>query len=654
MEKKDSRKRVVITNVSPSIEEGRFAAKRIIGDEIEVEADVFVDGHSEVLAQLLYRLPFEKRWREVSMQPIENDRFKGSFKAEKIGNYLFTIRAWVDTFGTWQKDLQKKILAKLDILPDLPIGLEMINRALGPKDKKNYAALLSSKDPQKVLQLALDEKLHRLVTKSTKVPESFVTRYPKHLAVMVEPRLAQFSAWYELFARSCSSKPNQHGTFKDLIKWLPEIAKMGFDVLYLPPIHPIGKNFRKGKDNSLKASASDPGSPWAIGSKDGGHKAIHKELGTAKDFDRLLVKAKALGLSLALDLAFQCSPDHPYLSEHRDWFLQRPDGSIKHAENPPKKYEDIVPFNFETESFDALWDELASIVFYWIDKGVCVFRVDNPHTKPFAFWHWLIRRVKEKHPEVIFLSEAFTRPKVMHWLAKVGFSQSYTYFTWRYTKGELTRYFSEITKKEILEYFRPNLWPNTPDILPIDLQYDGKATFMSRLILAATLSSNYGVYGPPYELMLNQATGNTEEYLHAEKYEIALWDPKRKSPIKDLMTQINQIRRQNPALQRTNNLKFYEIDNSQLLYYAKFASCSLLLVVSVDPFEKQSATLKIPLNELGIRRDQSYRVHELLQDRHLIWEGDEVEIAIDPKICPARIYRVQTPMLREKGFEYFM
>ncbi|MBS0655831.1 MAG: alpha-1,4-glucan--maltose-1-phosphate maltosyltransferase, partial [Verrucomicrobia bacterium] len=469
------------------------------------------------------------------------------------------------------------------------------------------------------------------------------------LSVIVEPPLAQCSAWYELFPRSCSAHPHTHGTFKDCMAWLPRIAAMGFDIVYLPPIHPIGSSFRKGKNNRLKATRKDPGSPWAIGSNEGGHTSIHPLLGTEEEFEALVDTAKECGMQIAMDLAFQCSPDHPYIKEHPDWFSYLPDGTIKHAENPPKKYEDIVPFNFDTDHYMALWQELLHICLYWIDKGIRCFRVDNPHTKPFAFWQWLIERVKEKYPEVIFLSEAFTRPKVMDWLAKIGFSQSYTYFTWRYTKKELIKYVSEITEKEVSEYFRPNFWPNTPDILPYDLQYYGQPAFMTRLILAATLSSNYGVYGPPFEQMVRDATGDVEEYANAEKYEIKFWDHSRPNSICDLMTKLNTIRRLHEALQKTNNITFYETGNSQLLYYTKSGPELLLIVVNLDPVHTQSARIPVPYES-----EQSYRVHELLEDHHYIWEEKTVEVTIDPRVLPARIYKILTPLARETKFEYYM
>lgn len=474
------------------------------------------------------------------------------------------------------------------------------------------------------------------------VDKKWVTQYGKILSVTVEPILARFSAWYELFPRS-------FGGIRGCIPLVKEIASMGFDTLYLPPIHPIGASFRKGKNNALKAQDDDVGSPWAIGSNEGGHMSIHKELGSFEDFAALVKEAKEYKIAIALDLAFQCSPDHPYITEHPEWFSYLPDGTIKHAENPPKKYEDIVPFNFETDEIDALWNELLQVVLFWVEKQVKVFRVDNPHTKPFLFWKWLIAKVKESHPEVIFLSEAFTRPKVMYTLAKLGFSQSYTYFTWRYSKKELVRYMSEITRREVLDYFRPNLWPNTPDILPIDLQYFGKVAFMTRLILAATLSSNYGVYGPAFQAIVNESSGDSEEYKDAEKYEKKTWDISTSNEIKELMQKLNKIRRENPALQVTDNLVFHETQNPNIICYSKAADDLLLIVVSLDPLRPQSTQIQIPNAP-----HTSYRVHELLHDRKHIWEGNCIEVQIDPNTLPAQIFRFLTPIKREKGFAYYM
>lgn len=432
---------------------------------------------------------------------------------------------------------------------------------------------------------------------------------------------------------------------------------MGFDVLYLPPIHPIGKTNRKGKNNSPVAQPGDVGSPWAIGSEEGGHKSVHPQLGTIEDFVSLVNKAKEYNIEIALDLAFQCSPDHPYVREHPEWFKWRPDGTVQYAENPPKKYEDVLPLNFETENWRELWEELKSIVVFWIEKGVRIFRVDNPHTKPFRFWKWLIEEIKRDYPDVIFLSEAFTRPKVMYHLAKAGFTQSYTYFTWRNTKREFIEYLTELTQTEVREYFRPNFWPNTPDILPEHLQFGGRPAFMMRLVLAATLSSNYGIYGPVFELCVSEALPGKEEYLNSEKYEIRYWDWDQPGNLKDFIARVNRIRRENPALQTTWNLKFFEVDNEYILFYGKVnedLSNIILVVVNLDPHHTQSGWVRVPISELGIEPNQPYLVHDLLSEDKYIWQGEYNYVELNPHVIPARIFRVRKRLRKETDFDYFM
>lgn len=646
------RNRVVITNVSPQLEHGLCSIKRCLGDAIVVEADIFTDGHNELAAELLYQKQGDTHWQQASMQLIDNDRYCASFLAKELGVYLFKLHAWIDTFATWQKDLMKKRNAGINLATELEIGQSLIKQVIDNKLDKNLslqlAALKSAKTDDEACAIVSDTTLLALMSQSFP-NKRFVTEYDTPLSVVVEPLIARFSAWYELFPRSCSNTPGAHGTFTDCMAKLDTIAAMGFDIVYLPPIHPIGTSFRKGKNNQLVASPTDPGSPWAIGAPDGGHKAIHKELGTEQEFDALVTHAHSLGMQIALDIAFQCSADHPYLTEHPEWFSHLPDGTIKHAENPPKKYEDIVPFNFECDAYQALWQELLDIILYWCKKGIRTFRVDNPHTKPFCFWQWVITEVKNEYPEAIFLSEAFTRPKVMHWLAKVGFSQSYTYFTWRYTKNELTSYMKEITKTGVSNYFRPNFWPTTPDILPLDLQYYGAPAFKSRLLLAATLSSNYGLYGPAFEQMINDAITGSEEYLNAEKYEIKEWEIGKKSPIVNLMTKINIIRRENPALQQTNEIQFLETNNSQVICYAKPGPDLLIVVVNLDPCNTHTVTITLPQEP-----HQSYRVHELLEDRRFISDDKTLRVTIDPKNTPGHIYKLLTPLLREKSFDYFM
>lgn len=658
----EGRKRVVIENVKPEIDCGIFPIKRVTGEKVIIQADIFGDGHDEVAASLLYRNAREEKWHEVPMKLLVNDRWEGSFTVEEMGIYYYTVQGWVDHFKTWQKDLKKKVDAGLDVKVDLMIGSEYINKAaekaLGTDAEKlrESAEILRRGDyVSKAISLALGEEVTSLMDRYYDKP--WLTTYGKELVVIVDRKKALFSTWYELFPRSCSSKRGKHGTFKDCEQLLPEIARMGFDVLYFPPIHPIARTNRKGANNLPDAGPNDPGSPWAIGSEEGGHKSVHPQLGTIEDFQKLVSRASDNDIDVALDLAFQCSPDHPYVKEHPEWFKWKPDGTIQHAENPPKKYEDIIPLNFENENWRELWEELKSVVIYWIEKGIRIFRVDNPHTKPFAFWKWLIEEIKKVYPEVIFLSEAFTRPKVMYRLAKVGFTQSYTYFTWRHTKREFVDYLTELTKTEAREFFRPNFWPNTPDILPEYLQYGGRPAFIIRLVLAATLSSNYGIYGPAFELCVDEAIPGKEEYLNSEKYEIKNWDWNKPGNIREIVAKVNRVRRENPALQTTWNLKFYEVDNDYILCYAKFTedlSNILLIIVNLDPFHKQSGWVRVPIDELDIAPDNPYLLHDLLSDEKYIWHGESNYIELNPNILPAHIFRIHKRLRREHDFDYFM
>jgi starch synthase (maltosyl-transferring) len=487
--------------------------------------------------------------------------------------------------------------------------------------------------------------------------KSSAVSYARELQVTVDPELASFSSWYELFPRSAGD-PAQHGTFRDVEKRLPDIAEMGFNVLYLPPIHPIGRTHRKGANNSTKAGPDEPGSPWAIGSEEGGHKSINPRLGTMEDFQHLLGAADKHGMQVALDIAFQCSPDHPYTREHPEWFKHRPDGTIQYAENPPKKYEDIFPFDFETEHWRELWDELLSIVLFWIDQGVSVFRVDNPHTKPFPFWEWLIGEVKREHPDVILLAEAFTRPKVMYRLAKLGFTQSYTYFAWRNTASELVQYFTELSQPPIREYFRPNLWPNTPDILTEYLQSGGRPAFAARLILAATLGASYGIYGPAFELCEARARdAGSEEYLDSEKYQIRKWDYNSPDSLRELITLVNKVRIENPALHSDRGLRFHPTENEQLIAYTKTTpdlADVVLTVVNVDPHHTQAGMITLPLEDLGIRRDRGFQAHELLSGARYLWNGPRNYVEINPHSIPAQIFRFRRRLRSEHDFEYFL
>ena len=654
-------RRIVIADVKPEIDCGVFPIKRVAGEKVIVTADIYADGHDSISARLLYKGPKHTVWNEIRMCFIENDRWSGEFPVEDIGVYYYTIQGWVDHFRTWQMDLRKKADSGQNITGDVLVGVALIENIMGmasDMDRQKllgYAELLrSGTDTETIVSSALDQGLGDLVARY--LDAEFISVYGKELRVVVDRPRALFSSWYEMFPRSCS-QDEKHGTFRDCEAMLPDIAQMGFDVLYFPPIHPIGESMRKGKNNTLVVGSDEVGSPWAIGSGKGGHKAVHPDLGTVEDFQRFITKAKEYGLEVAMDLALQCSPDHPYVKEHPEWFRWRPDGTVQYAENPPKKYEDIIPFNFETEQGDALWNELKSIVLFWIEKGIRIFRVDNPHTKPFVFWQWLLQELKAEYPDLIFLSEAFTRPKVMYHLAKLGFTQSYTYFTWRNTKSEIMRYIHELTTTDVREYFRPNFWPNTPDILPEHLQFGGRNAFMMRLVLAATLSSSYGIYGPAFELVVNEALPGKEEYLDSEKYELKRWDRDSEGNLKDFIARVNRIRRENPALQTTNNIQYYEVDNDNLLSYGKIGDDPeniILVVVNLDPFHTHSGWVNIPIQDLGINASQPYLVHDLLGDEKYIWQGGRNYVEIDPYISPAHIFRIRKKLRKEIDFDYFL
>jgi starch synthase (maltosyl-transferring) len=660
----EGRRQVVIEAVQPEIEGGRFPIKRACGEKVIVEADAFTDGHDAIVCILLYRRDGVSTWSEMPMEPLGNDRWQGEFAVAEVGGYRYTVSAWVDRFASWRRDLAKKVEAGQDVSIDLVVGAELIQqasqRASGPtaEQLRTWATTLQTGrigDLAKT-ELALDAEL-ALVMRGYS-DRHLATTYDKELAVVVDRDKARFSAWYEMFPRSCAAEPGRHGTFKDCEARLPYVAAMGFDVLYLPPIHPIGSTHRKGRNNAPSADPDDPGSPWGIGSAAGGHKAVHPQLGTLDDFRRLVAKAQDYGIEVALDLAFQCSPDHPYVKEHPQWFRWRPDGTVQYAENPPKKYQDIYPLQFETDDWPALWEELKSVVLFWIAQGVHIFRVDNPHTKPFRFWEWLIRDAKHACPEVMFLAEAFTRPKIMYNLAKRGFTQSYTYFAWRNTKAELIAYFSELTQTEVREFFRANLWPNTPDILTEYLQFGGRPAFMVRLVLAATLGSNYGIYGPAFELCDNRPREpGSEEYLNSEKYEIKHWDLERPDSLKDFIARVNRIRRENPALQSDGSLRFHPVDNNQLICYSKQTedlSNIMLIVVNLDPHHTQSGWVELPLDALEFGREGPYQVHDLLSDSRYLWHGSRNFVELSPHIVPAHIFRLRRRVRTEQDFEYYM
>src|SRR5579883_195223 len=634
------RRRVAIEQVTPQIDGGRFAIKRVAGDSVAVEADVFADGHDVVSCRLLYRGEGEQEWAWAPMRPLGNDRWRAEFMVSNLGGYGYTVEGWIDPIQTWRIDLRKRVAAGQDVSVDLQIGAKLMEqaarRASGADAEKLWAAvevLRDSGDRERRIALALEEE--EVIELARRYPDwESATRFEKELQVTVEREKAIFSAWYELFPRS-------FGTFRDAHKWLPYVASMGFDVLYLPPIHPIGRKFRKGRNNAISAGPDDVGSPWAIGAAEGGHKAIHPELGDLEDFRWLIAQAKNYGLEIAMDLAYQCSADHPYLAQHPEWFRARPDGTIQYAENPPKKYQDIYPFDFETEHWRELWDELKSIVDFWIGEGIRIFRVDNPHTKPFAFWEWLIRGVQAQHRDVIFLAEAFTRPKIMYRLSKLGFSQSYTYFAWRNTKEELTAYFTELTR--LADIFRPNLWPNTPDILTALLQTGRRPAFIIRAILAATLGASWGIYGPAFELAEHRAReAESEEYLDSEKYEKKQWDLQSSASLRSLIARLNAIRRANPALHR-NHLQFHPADNPNLLCYSRHSSDSsnvLAVVVNLDPAHKQWGFVNLDLEALHMAEDQPYQAADLLHGEIYTWRGPRNYVELTPESKPAHILRL--------------
>jgi len=601
--------------VRPQVDSGRYPIKRALGDEVVVEADVFADGHDAVSAELLYRFSEEKSWNRVPMDFRYNDHWVASFRVEKLGRYQYTVRGWTDPFLTWQRDLVKRRDAGQELSVDFLIGAELID---------NDVLADETRTPEERYQAAMDVEL-------PPAEENRTTAFEKILEVVVDPVRARFSSWYEMFPRSARGD-GRHATFRDVIERLDYVEELGFDVLYLPPVHPIGITARKGKNNAIEAQPGEVGSPWAIGAEEGGHKALNPDLGTFEDFHALVSAAEKRGIQIALDFAFQCSPDHPYVREHPEWFRWRPDGTVQYAENPPKKYQDIYPFEFEGPAWKSLWEELKSVFDFWIGHGVKIFRVDNPHTKPFAFWEWVVPELKNKNPELIFLSEAFTRPRIMHKLAKIGFTQSYTYFTWRNSKHELVEYFTELTKDAAREYFRPNVWPNTPDILHETLQTGGRPAFIVRVVLAATLAANYGLYGPAYELQEHvPREPGSEEYLNSEKYEIKRWDLDRPDSLRHLISRLNTIRNENPALQSDWSLKFHPIDNDQLLVFSKReGENEILVAVNLDPRSPQSGWVDFAPCEL----------HDLLSGGHYTWSGPRNYIELSPHKLPAHVFRV--------------
>ncbi|WP_246191333.1 alpha-1,4-glucan--maltose-1-phosphate maltosyltransferase [Aureimonas leprariae] len=644
--------RVVIEGVAPEIDGGRFAVKRFAGEPLIVEADVFADGHDKIDCSVLYREVGEAAWSEAPMSFVENDRWRATISFAENGPAQFTIIAWRDLNAYWRYEAGKKREAGIDISLELVEGRELVEAALSSgrgsdKDVEDTTALLrrledlakgGDKDGQYALLTATDtvNLLYRTGVRTN------LSRYHVDVPVWVDRERAAFSAWYELFPRSQSGDPARHGTFADVEKRLPDIKEMGFDVLYLLPIHPIGKTNRKGKNNTLTPAADDPGSPYAIGSAEGGHDAIHQELGTFEDFAHLVKAAKDHGMEMAIDFAIQCSPDHPWIKQHPEWFDWRPDGTIKFAENPPKKYEDIVNVHFYRGAIPSIWTALRDIVLFWIDKGVRIFRVDNPHTKPFPFWEWLIAEVRQVDPGAIFLAEAFTRPKLMKRLAKVGYNQSYSYFTWRNAKWELEQYLRELTTEECADFMRPNFFVNTPDINPLFLQTSGRPGFRIRLALAATLGGNYGVYSG-FELCEYKPVPGKEEYLNSEKYEIRAFDWKRPGNIRDDIAFFNRIRNTEPALKSFTDLAFFNFWNDNVLYYAKRTpdrSSYLLFIVSLDPFDAQGGNFEVPLWELGLPDNATVQVEALASGERFEWRGKIQHWWLNPAERPYAVFRI--------------
>ncbi|MEX2241918.1 MAG: alpha-1,4-glucan--maltose-1-phosphate maltosyltransferase [Burkholderiales bacterium] len=662
MTQNDGRVRAVVDAVRPAVDGGRFAVKRVAGEPLEVEAHCFADGHDVLRAMLAWRGEDAPEWQEIEMQPLGNDVWRAQFTPAGIGRYRYTVAAWVDRFATWRHDFERREDAD-DVRVAALAGAEVVEQAAAratgadARPLKDWAARLrAAKKLDEIRAAALDEAMAAIAARHP--DRSHEARWGVEMPLVVERERARFSTWYELFPRSAAAEPGRHGTFKDVEKRLPYVAELGFDVLYLPPIHPVGRERRKGRNNAVAAAPDDVGSPWAIGAKEGGHKAIHPQLGTHEDFRHLVKAAARHGLEIALDIAYQCAPDHPYVKAHPEWFRKRPDGSVQYAENPPKKYEDIYPFDFECEDWRALWQELRSVLDFWIAEGVKIFRVDNPHTKAFPFWEWAIAEVRRAHPDVIFLAEAFTRPKVMHRLAKLGYTQSYTYFAWRNTKQELTDYFTELAQGPGREYLRPSVWPNTPDILTEALQVGGRAAFMQRLALAATLAASYGVYGPAYELMEHRAREpGAEEYLDSEKYQLRHWDLERADSLRAYIAAFNRIRRENPALHADASLRFLPTDNEQLIAYAKQTpdgANQIVCVVNLSPHHAHGGWVELDLGLLGIEPDRPYQMHDLLSGARYLWNGPRNFVQLDPQRQPAHVFRVRRRLHREQDFDYFL
>lgn len=638
--------RIIIESVKPQLDGGSFYIKRIVNQKVIVSAHVFADGHDVVECCVKFKHEKDKKWSEVRMVPTENDEWEAEFTVEKQGFYSYFIEGWVDYALNWQHGTERKINDNQHVKSELLEGAEYCQAILKEvtKEEKAYlnSAIKAFQDAKlydSAIAIALSDELHQIFKK---YPTRTLANSSAELKVYVDRKKALFSTWYEFFPRSASETPGKHGTFKDCERLLPRVAEMGFDTLYFPPIHPIGEVNRKGKNNATTAEKGDVGSPWGIGSKHGGHKSTHPELGTIDDFKALVKKAQSMGIEVAMDYALQAAPDHPYVKDFPQWFKWRPDGTVQYAENPPKKYQDIQPIYFESGDWKNLWKELLDVALFWVEEcGIRVFRVDNPHTKPFYFWGWLIGEIKKKHPDVLFLSEAFTRPKIMNELAKQGFSQSYTYFTWRNTKAELIEYVTELTQTEQKEFFRPNFWPNTPDILPFALQTGNESGYLQKYFLAATLSSSVGIYGPAYEFLVHQPMAKgKEEYLNSEKYEVYHWDWEAKNKLTTLITRINHIRKQLESLQQTNNIVFCKTDNEQLIAYYKCNDAKTdhtLMVCSLNAQNPLQAVVRLPLEEIG---NQPVKVTDLITGNSYVWDREWNFVELHPAL-PFHLFKIE-------------
>lgn len=641
-----NQQRVVIDYVAPQINCGQFYIKRVISEIIDVQAHILVDGHDVIAASVRYKHEKEKIWKETRMQLVINDEWSASFQVSKQGFYDYKVQGWVDYALNWQHGIVRKIDDNQHVKSELLEGITLLEPLLkrASKEEKEYVQkLIEAFRDENQYDLAIHEaissELHDLFYK---YPSKELVGESKTLQVYVDRKKARFSTWYEFFPRSSSEEEGKHGTFNDCHRLLPRIAEMGFDTLYFPPIHPIGEVNRKGKNNTTIAQDGDVGSAWGIGSKHGGHKAIYPELGSKEDFKALIDKAKEYNIEIAMDYALQAAPDHPWVKDHPDWFKWRPDGTVQYAENPPKKYQDILPIYWESKDYKNLWKECLDTIMQWIDLGINVFRVDNPHTKPYHFWNWLISEVKKKHKDVIFLAEAFTKPKVMNRLAKEGYTQSYTYFTWRDNKYELTEYVKELTTSDQKEYMQPNFWPNTPDINPYHLQGANESKYLQRYALAATLSSSIGIYGPVFEQMINAALPGREEYYMSEKFQISHYDWFKENKLTMLISKINRIRHENEALQQTNNIQFCHIENDNLMAYYKWnqdRSNELLIIISLDPYYAQQGHVQLPLQQLNIHAGHHIQVKDLITESSYNWHDEWNFVELHPTL-PFHIFKL--------------